>query len=81
MNTRVVSAEVPKPLAEQIDAIAARLDRSSDWIVRQALTDWVRQHDDRYTSTLEALAEVDSGAVQDHRMVEEWAANLDAQKT
>ena len=41
MNTRVVTAHIPNELAEQIDQLAARLDRPKGWIVKQALTSWV----------------------------------------
>ena len=41
MNTRVVTAHIPNELAEQIDQLAARLDRPKKWIVKQALTSWI----------------------------------------
>ncbi|PLU37301.1 CopG family transcriptional regulator, partial [Sinorhizobium medicae] len=34
------TAHVPLPLAEKVDQIAARLERSRGWIVKQALTAW-----------------------------------------
>ncbi len=37
MNTRVVTAHIPNELAEQIDQLAARLDRPKGWIVKQTL--------------------------------------------
>ncbi len=38
METKVLTAHVPLPLAEKVDQIAARLERSRGWIVKQALT-------------------------------------------
>lgn len=35
MSTRVVTAHIPRELAEQIDKLAARLDRPKGWIVKQ----------------------------------------------
>lgn len=34
MNTKVITAHVPLPLAEKIDQIAARMERSRGWIVK-----------------------------------------------
>lgn len=47
VNTRVITAHVPLPLAEQVDELAARLDRSRGWIMRQALAAWIEQEEAR----------------------------------
>ncbi len=75
-DTKVLTAHVPLPLAEKIDEIAARLERSRGWIVKQALASWVEQQEERHRLTLEALADVDAGSVLDHSAIEHWAANL-----
>lgn len=75
-NTRVVTAHVPTPLAQQVDAAAARLDRPRGWIVREALTAWLENEDRRHALTLEALADVDAGRTVDHQAVEAWAESL-----
>lgn len=36
--TKVLTAHVPLPLAEKVDQMAVRLDRSRGWIVKQALS-------------------------------------------
>ena len=77
MNTRVLTAHVPLPLAEKVDRLAARLKRSRGWIVKQALTAWVDQEEEWRSLTLEALADVDAGRVIDHQAVQAWAASLD----
>ena len=77
MNSRVVTAHIPLDLAEQVDMLAARLDRPKGWIVRQALTSWVELEAKRHQLTLEGLADVDSGRVVDHASVVAWAKNLD----
>ncbi len=78
MDTRVVTAHVPLPLADKVDRLAARLERSRGWIVKQALTAWVDQEDERRRLTLEGLDDVDAGRVVDHRVIAAWAAGLSA---
>ena len=77
MSNRVVTAHIPLDLAEQIDLLAAQLDRPKGWIVRQALTSWVELEAKRYQLTLEGLADVDAGRVVDHASVTAWAKSLD----
>ena len=79
MTTKVLTAHVPLPLAEKVDQLAARLDRSRGWIVKQALAAWIDQEEERRRLTLEALADVDVGRVIDHQAVQAWAASLDAE--
>jgi predicted transcriptional regulator len=76
METKVLTTHVPLPLAEKIDVLAARLERSRGWIVKQALTEWVAQEEERRRLTLEALADVDAGRVLDHAEVRAWADSL-----
>lgn len=76
METKVITAHVPLPLAEQVDRLAARLDRSRGWVVKQALSAWLAQEDERHRLTLEALADVEAGRVIDHRAVAAWAESL-----
>lgn len=79
MNTKVISAHVPEELADKVDQIAARLDRSRGWVIKQALADWLGQ-EERRRLTLEALADVDTGHVIDHQAVQAWANSLDTDK-
>ncbi|HEY9348019.1 MAG TPA: ribbon-helix-helix domain-containing protein [Inquilinus sp.] len=78
METKVLTAHVPLPLAEKVDELAVRLERSRGWIVRQALAAWVDQEEERRRLTLEALADVDAGHVIDHQSVQAWADSLDS---
>ncbi len=80
MSTKVFTAHVPLPLAEKVDAIAARMDRSRGWIVKQALTAWIDLEDERIRLTMEAMADVDAGRVIDHQAVQAWASSLDTDK-
>ncbi|OWO94060.1 CopG family transcriptional regulator [Rhizobium esperanzae] len=77
METKVLTAHVPLPLAQKVDQLASRLERSRGWIVKQALTAWIDQEEERRRLTLEALADVESGNVVDHQSVQAWADSLD----
>lgn len=74
--TKVLTAHVPLPLAEKIDQLAARLERSRGWIVKQALSAWIDQEEERSRLTREALDDVDAGRVIDHQAVQAWADSL-----
>lgn len=74
--TKVLTAHVPLPLAEKIDLVAARLERSRGWIVKQALSAWIDQEEERSRLTREALDDVDAGRVIDHQAVQAWADSL-----
>jgi predicted transcriptional regulator len=76
MDTKVLTAHIPLPLAEKVDELASRLERSRGWIVKQALTAWVDQEEERRRLTLEGLADVDAGRLIDHEAVKAWAASL-----
>lgn len=78
MGTRVLTAHVPVDLAEKVDQLAGRLERSRGWIVKQALSSWIDQEEERRRLTLEALADVDAGAVIGHQAVQAWASSLDS---
>ncbi|WP_460124243.1 CopG family ribbon-helix-helix protein [Pseudomonas sp. S2_C03] len=79
-KTRSVTAHVPVELAERVDQIAERLERSKNWIVKQALSDWLDQEEERSRLTREALADVDAGRVIDHQAVQAWAESLSTDK-
>lgn len=76
MLTKVLTAHVPIPLIDKVDAIAARMERSRGWIVKQALSAWVDQEELRRRMTLDAMADVDAGQVIDHQAVQAWADSL-----
>jgi len=65
--TKVLTAHIPLPLAEKIDQLATRLERSRAWI---------DQEEERRRLTIEAMAEVEAGRVIDHQAVQEWAESL-----
>jgi len=75
-ETRVITTHVPVALAEKVDAMAARLDRSRGWVMKQALAAWVDLEEERHRMTLAALADVDAGRVIDHQSIQAWADSL-----
>jgi len=79
-ETKVLTAHVPIVLAEKVDQLAARLERSRGWVVKQALSAWIDQEEERSRLTLEALADVDAGNVIDHQAVQAWAESLSTDK-
>ncbi len=80
MDTKVITAHIPLPLAEKVDQFATRLERSRGWIMKQALTAWIAQEEERRRLTMEALDDVDAGRVIDHQAVQAWADSLDTDK-
>jgi predicted transcriptional regulator len=80
IDTKVLTAHVPLALAEKIDQMAARLERSRGWIVKQALAAWVDQEEERNRLTREALSDVDAGRVIEHRAVQAWADSLQTEQ-
>ena len=43
--TKVITAHVPLPMADKVDQMAARLERSRGWIIKQALSAWLAQEE------------------------------------
>jgi len=79
-DTIALTAQVPIALAEKVDAMALRLERSRDWVMKQALAAWVKQEEERHQMMLEALEDVDARRVIDHQAVQAWAASLGTDK-
>lgn len=76
IEIKVLTAYVPLPLAEKVDQMAARLERSRGWIMKQALSAWIDLEEERSRLTREALSDVDAGRVIDHQAVQAWADSL-----
>lgn len=77
-NTKVLTAHIPLQMAEKVDQMAERLERSRGWIMKQALSAWLDQEEERSRLTREALADVEAGRVIDHQSVQAWADSLDS---
>lgn len=59
-TTRVLTAHVPRALAERVDRLAERLDRSRGWIIRQALAAWIDEEEARSSRSLEVPGSADA---------------------
>jgi predicted transcriptional regulator len=66
---RVVTAKLPTNMVSRMDEVAARMDRSKSWIVRQAVAEWLAEEQRRYELTLEALKDVDAARTFTHEEV------------
>jgi predicted transcriptional regulator len=78
-DTKVITTHIPLPLAEKLDAMAAQLDRSRGWIMKQALSAWLQQEEELSRLTREAMADVDAGRMVDHSTVRAWSDRLGSQ--
>jgi len=76
MNTEILTAHVPLSLVEKVDMLAARQERSRNWVIKQALSAWVDREEERSRLTFEALADVDAGRIVDHQRIQAWADSL-----
>ena len=74
--TKALTARVAAPLAERIASVAAQHDRSSNWVLNQALELYLRLEEDRHAHTLQALADVGAKRIVDHASVKQWAEGL-----
>lgn len=73
-DTRVVTAHLPKDLAEELDAFAKRIDRPRGWVVKEALGEYLLEAAERDRLTWEALEAVDRGeSISDEEMQAEIA--------
>ena len=79
VTTKVLTAHIPLPLAEKVEELATRLERSRTWVVKQALSLWIDLEEERQRLTVEAMADVDAGRVIDHQAVQQWAESLDSE--
>jgi predicted transcriptional regulator len=71
---RVVTANLPDDLVSRMDEIAARIDRTKSWIVREAVSEWLAEEQRRYELTLEALKSVDEGRTFSQEEIEKHFA-------
>lgn len=77
MPNKVLTAEVPAPLADEVERLARRMERSSDWVVEQALGAFVDREERHHAMTLEGMADVDAGRFVTQTEMEAWVEGLD----
>lgn len=76
-ETTILNEQIPQPLSDRVDQLAARQQRSRAWVVQTALTAWVDLEDERSLLTREAMDDIDAGSVVDLAAVQAWAESLD----
>jgi predicted transcriptional regulator len=75
-DAKVLTAHLPVSMPDKIDLFAKRLERSRGWIMKQALLAWIDQQKEHSRLTREALMDVGSGSVIDHKSAQTWAESL-----
>jgi predicted transcriptional regulator len=80
MPTKVLTAEVPAPLADEVERLARRLERSADWVVEQALGAFVDREARHHAMTLEGMADVDAERFVSQAEMEAWVESLDPER-
>jgi predicted transcriptional regulator len=78
METRMLAAHIPLPLAEKLEELSEALDCSRDAIVAQAIAEWIDREEVRRLAVLRMLARADALFVVEHHRVIDWADSLSA---
>lgn len=73
---KTVTAQLPVNLVERMDAMAARLDRSKQWIVRKAVVAYLARAERERTMIQEGLDDVDAARLVSMEAMERWADSL-----
>jgi predicted transcriptional regulator len=76
METKMLDAHIPLPLAARLDALAADLALPRDVIVAEAITTWLDSEERRRIATLRTLAAANTIVVVEHDRVIDWADSL-----
>jgi predicted transcriptional regulator len=74
----ITSVRLPEDLADRVDELAAKLQRSKSWIISEAVRDYVERAQgdaQRWRDTLKALDSVRAGKVIDGEAVDKWIAS------
>lgn len=76
-DTKLLTANIPAELADELDRFAEQSARPRDGIVSEALAEWLAWEEKKYQMTLEGLADVDAGRVIEDEAVRAWIESLD----
>lgn len=60
--SKVTSIRLPDDLVDRLDKVATSLDRPRSWVILQALSGYVKEHEDYVLDIQHALAELDAGS-------------------
>ncbi|OWV70072.1 CopG family transcriptional regulator [Rhizobium sp. R634] len=76
METKMLNAHIPLPLAARLDALALDLALPRDQIVIEAIAAWLDTEERRRIATLRTLAAANTIVVIEHDRVIDWADSL-----
>jgi hypothetical protein len=76
METRMLTAHVPLPIAERLAAATEQLDTTTDQIVAEALAIWLDREQDRRLAALRTIAATSTIVMVGHHRVIDWADSL-----
>ena len=79
----ITSVRLADDLTGQVEALAAKLQRSKSWIINEALRDYVERAEgdaQRWRETIKALDSVKAGKLIDGDAVDKWIASWGTDK-
>ncbi|MGO6667579.1 CopG family transcriptional regulator [Rhizobium ruizarguesonis] len=76
METKMLDAHIPLPLAERLDALAIDLALPRDEIVTDAITAWIDQEERRRITALRTIAAANAIVLIEHHRAIDWADSL-----
>jgi predicted transcriptional regulator len=74
---KTLTAQVPVSLADEVDALAAELERPRQWVMKKALTLYLAAQRDRRRAIREGLEDVDAGRTVSMDTMDQWLDSLD----
>ena len=74
---KTLTAQVPLSLADEVDALAAELERPRQWVMKKALTLYIASQRDRRKAIREGLDDVDGGRTVSMDAMDQWLDSLD----
>ncbi|WP_404359312.1 CopG family ribbon-helix-helix protein [Methylotuvimicrobium sp. KM1] len=79
----VTTVRLQADIEHQLEAIASRLHRSKEWVINQALSEYIdKQHieQDRWQQTLDAMESAAQGKVVDASEIHSWLSSWGTEK-
>ncbi|MJK45496.1 transcriptional regulator [Salmonella enterica subsp. diarizonae] len=73
---QTISAQIPVELALAVENLAAELDRSKSWVIKEALISMLAERERRHQRVLAGLADVDARRVVGHSDMVDFANRL-----
>ena len=73
---QTISAQIPVELALAVDNLAAELDRSKSWVIKEALMAMLAERERRHQEILKGLDDVEAGRVVSQSEIMDFANRL-----